>query len=248
MCSLPTAFARETASSSSRLSATRPDDPTRLVHSCPSARPRRQDADLLASRPGAYPESVRGATVMFSIATAVGVVSVAVSVASTPGLAIFDPTGAVKTEVTLGEVVRSSAQASPGANGTATLSFGFTRKGIVAFDSLTRSLALRGARLHVVQHLQLAVSDVFRSAQTATGLPVFRDGLDGSPDCCTGPAHGTTTGTPRTCDRPPAYAGQRVRASSPPNSGRIRTVRKTVARFRGFGPQPSHSIPPCARW
>ena len=67
---------------------------------------------------------------------------------------MFDPTGAVRIELTSADIVPSSVQvnATPGA-----VTAQFTTAGGRKFCALTRALARRGARLHRVQHFAVAV-------------------------------------------------------------------------------------------
>lgn len=69
---------------------------------------------------------------------------------------VYDPTGVVRTEVTGSDVVRSSVHAVR-VSGTVHLYGGLTKTGASKFQSLTRALARRGARLHRPQSFAVAI-------------------------------------------------------------------------------------------
>ena len=103
-----------------------------------------------------------------SLLSAVAMVGLLASAASgggaRTGLRVYDPSGQVKTEVTSADVVRSSVRAvsspvvSPPQPGRAAgLVFSLTKRGASKFESLTRALAQRGARLHRNQRFAVEV-------------------------------------------------------------------------------------------
>ena len=72
-------------------------------------------------------------------------------------LRIYDPTGQVKTELTISDIVRSSAMADRSVGGVPALIFTLTKSGQAKFHVLTRALARRGARLHRNQVFAIAI-------------------------------------------------------------------------------------------
>jgi hypothetical protein len=72
-------------------------------------------------------------------------------------LRIYDPTGQVKTELTISDIVRSSAVADRSVGGVPALIFALTKSGQAKFHVLTRALARRGARLHKHQVFAIAI-------------------------------------------------------------------------------------------
>jgi hypothetical protein len=91
---------------------------------------------------------------------------------------IYDPTGRVKTEVTLGGVVRSSAHAYR-LGGQGQLEFQLTSGGVSAFKALTRSLAIRGARVHALQAMAIQVNGQVVS-RVRVDYRAYPDGMSGS--------------------------------------------------------------------
>ena len=76
---------------------------------------------------------------------------------STEVLRIYDPTGQVKTELTISDIVRSSALADRSIGGVPALVFALTKSGQGKLHVLTRGLARRGARLHRNQVFAIAI-------------------------------------------------------------------------------------------
>jgi hypothetical protein len=69
---------------------------------------------------------------------------------------VYDPTGVARTEATGSDVVRSSVHALR-VSGSVTLYVGLTQTGASKFQTLTRALARRGARLHRPQSFAVAI-------------------------------------------------------------------------------------------
>lgn len=99
--------------------------------------------------------------------------------AGTRQVRVFDPARQVKTALTLGDFVPSSA-AWVSENGSSALSVTFTPTGRKKFCILTRALAQRGVRVGVPQRLAFAV-DGRTYADPTVNFKLFPHGLCGSP-------------------------------------------------------------------
>lgn len=95
-------------------------------------------------------------------------------------LRIFDPTGAIKVQVTSAEVALSTVRAVSTPTGEAALVGKFTARGRVKFCTLTRGVAKRGTRLHHDQHIAFAVAGHVIGRPTIQSR-LFPNGLCGSP-------------------------------------------------------------------
>ena len=105
---------------------------------------------------------------------------VAVAAAGRVELRIYDPAGHVKVAVALAGVIRSSAHAWRPPRGAAALSVRLTSEGVSACNSLTRSLAKRGAEAHKQQRMALEVNGRIVAAPLID-YQAFPDGLDCAP-------------------------------------------------------------------
>jgi len=94
-----------------------------------------------------------------------------------PELRIYDPTGRANLEVTIADVVRSSARASRQPDGSAALSFSFTSEGAGKFHRLTRSLARRGAEVHRPQRVAIEIDGLRHTS--VIDYRAFPNGFDG---------------------------------------------------------------------
>jgi hypothetical protein len=106
--------------------------------------------------------------------------SASVVASATPGAStrfrIYDPTGESKVQVTIADVVRSSARATRGPGGIGILSFGLTRRGGIRFHRLTLVAARRGARLHRPQRIAIQIGGSI--SKPLIDYFAFPDGLD----------------------------------------------------------------------
>jgi hypothetical protein len=102
------------------------------------------------------------------------------SVSSRVDLRIYDPAMQSRWEVRTADVVRSSAHASRGLGGSASLYLRLTASGAVKFRRLTRDLARRGARLRRAQRFVLKI-DGRVYARPLVDYHAFPDGVDGRP-------------------------------------------------------------------
>jgi hypothetical protein len=91
---------------------------------------------------------------------------------------VYDPTGVVHTEVTGSDVVRSSVHAVR-VSGSVHLYVGLTKTGASKFQTLTRALARRGARLHRPQSLAVAI-DGHVYWRPSVDYKLFPNGIPGS--------------------------------------------------------------------
>ena len=92
-------------------------------------------------------------------------------------LRMYDPAGQVRSEVTLADVVRSSARATLARGVAPSLDFRLTNRGILRCDSLTRALARRGARLGLNQAVALEINGRVYARPTVD-YRLYPDGLD----------------------------------------------------------------------
>jgi hypothetical protein len=123
--------------------------------------------------------SARSRTIVLPLAALSAVLATAACGNSDrPELRIYDPTGRAKEEVTIADVVPSSARASRQPDGSAALSFSFTREGASKFHRLTRSLARRGAEVHRPQRVAIEING--RRHTNVVDYRAFPNGLDGS--------------------------------------------------------------------
>lgn len=94
-------------------------------------------------------------------------------------LRLYDPSRAIKTEVTLSDVVRTSVKTGPDPiTGRTVLYLQLTNAGVTKFNRLTRLLAERGARLGTVQRVAFAVNGHIY-ARPFIDYMQFPHGLDG---------------------------------------------------------------------
>lgn len=94
-------------------------------------------------------------------------------------LRIYDSAGGAASVVGTEDVVRSSARASRGPGGSATLFLALTDDGAIKLESLTRTLARRGAKVHRPQTFTFEI-DGKVYARPKIDYRAFPDGLDGS--------------------------------------------------------------------
>jgi hypothetical protein len=83
-------------------------------------------------------------------------IALVAAVAVAGGLRIYDPAQLVRATVTSADVSYAHADTSP-QTGQALVELGLTARGVHSFCTLTRALAVRGARRHSFQHLAVAV-------------------------------------------------------------------------------------------
>jgi hypothetical protein len=72
---------------------------------------------------------------------------------------IYDPSHRIVTEVRTRDVIRESARAMRDPAGNAAVFFRLTAEGAVKFQTLTRALAHRGAKVHRNEHLAIRLGD-----------------------------------------------------------------------------------------
>jgi hypothetical protein len=100
--------------------------------------------------------------------------------AGTRDVRIFDPSGLVKTSLTLADLVPSSARAWRSPSGSTALMVTFTSGGRKKFCALTRGLAERGARVGVPQRMEFEIGG-HTYAEPTIDFKLFPRGLCGSP-------------------------------------------------------------------